>query len=71
MIDTRRFGPHSKGDDPRTSEELEVLRAGRDPIEIAGARLDPDARSTVSAEVEVTIGRAFDAAPADPFPDLD
>ena len=71
VIETRRFGPHSKGDDPRTTEELAALRVGRDPVEIAGARLTADERDAVTAEVAAAVEAAFDEALGDPKPAFD
>jgi TPP-dependent pyruvate/acetoin dehydrogenase alpha subunit len=70
VLETRRFGPHSKGDDPRTAEELAALREGRDPVELLGARLDDTARADVVGAVDAEIAAAFDAALADPVPEL-
>ena len=66
VVDTRRFGPHSKGDDPRSPEEIAELRATRDPLPIHGARLDDAVRAAVDAEVESEVLAAFEAALADP-----
>ena len=43
VLDTYRFSPHSKGDDFRDPAEI-AARRERDPLTIAGARLD-DARA--------------------------
>jgi 2-oxoisovalerate dehydrogenase E1 component len=40
VIDTARLGPHSKGDDLRSEEEIARIRA-RDPLAALRARLDP------------------------------
>lgn len=70
VLESRRFGPHSKGDDPRSAEELAALREGRDPVELLSARLDDDARRSVAAEIEREIDTAFTAALDDPLPEL-
>jgi TPP-dependent pyruvate/acetoin dehydrogenase alpha subunit len=66
VIDTWRFGPHSKGDDPRPAEEIDVMRATRDPLTILGQRLDEGVRAAIVGEVEATIRDAFETARRDP-----
>ncbi len=69
VLDTRRFGPHSKGDDPRPAAELAAMRDQRDPLVILGSRLDRADVETVvtAADREVTEALALAAAdePAD------
>ena len=69
VLHTHRFGPHSKGDDTRTAEEIEQLRREHDPLPFHGARLDHGLRRSIEAEVEVEIQLAFEQALADPLPD--
>jgi TPP-dependent pyruvate/acetoin dehydrogenase alpha subunit len=69
IIETERFGPHSKGDDPRPSDELERLRRERDPLAIHAPRLPAEARKAIEGEVDAVIHAAFQQALADPFPD--
>jgi TPP-dependent pyruvate/acetoin dehydrogenase alpha subunit len=66
VIDTWRFGPHSKGDDLRAVEHLEDIRATRDPVTIQGGCLDPATRLAVMEEVDAGIGHAFELASSDP-----
>jgi TPP-dependent pyruvate/acetoin dehydrogenase alpha subunit len=66
VLHTCRFGPHSKGDDTRSPEEIGMLRQGRDPIDIHGARLDPTIRTRIQAEVDAEIAQAFQQALDDP-----
>ena len=66
VVDTRRFSPHSKGDDPRPAEELARMRSERDPLIIHGARLDPVDIAAVRARVDEEVAEAFDLAVADP-----
>jgi TPP-dependent pyruvate/acetoin dehydrogenase alpha subunit len=66
VIDTRRFGPHSKGDDPRSPDEIARMWAERDPLTVHGARLDDATRAAVDAAVEAEIEAAFATASADP-----
>ncbi len=66
VIDTWRFGPHSKGDDLRAVEHLEDIRATRDPVTIQGGRLNAAARQAVMDDVDSAIGHAFELAASDP-----
>lgn len=70
ILHTCRFGPHSKGDDTRTEEEVAALRAVRDPLAIQGERLDPAERKRIEQEVESEVQAAFQQALADPYPSL-
>ena len=69
ILHTRRFGPHSKGDDARSADEIERLRLGRDPLEIHGARLDSQQRAEVKARIDGELEQAFQQAWLDPYPD--
>ncbi len=68
IIETVRFGPHSKGDDTRPPEVVSRLRQDRDPLTIHARRLDPAARAGIEAEVQVEIDTAFQAALESPTP---
>jgi 2-oxoisovalerate dehydrogenase E1 component len=46
VIDTKRMGPHSKGDDLRDPQELRAI-AERDPLAAMGRRLDPATRTAI------------------------
>ncbi|HVN54453.1 MAG TPA: thiamine pyrophosphate-dependent dehydrogenase E1 component subunit alpha [Anaerolineaceae bacterium] len=70
ILNTERFGPHSKGDDTRPEDLLARIRSQRDPLEILGARLDPALRAVINAEVATQISSAFQQALADPDPVL-
>ena len=48
VLDTRRMGPHSKGDDLRDGEELDGIRR-RDPLAALGARLPAPVRQDIEA----------------------
>lgn len=48
VIDTRRMGPHSKGDDLRDGEELKEIRA-RDPLAALGRQLSQRVRQEIEA----------------------
>ena len=70
ILHTYRFGPHSKGDDTRDSQELDRLRGKRDPLKIHASRLDSDQRNTLEQEVEAEIEQALHQAIQDPYPTL-
>jgi acetoin:2,6-dichlorophenolindophenol oxidoreductase subunit alpha len=69
VLDTYRFSPHSKGDDNRDPAEIEERRK-RDPLQIAGARLDDDERRAIEdgceRRVMETIAAAEEAPAATP-----
>lgn len=68
VLHTHRFGPHSKGDDTRSAEELARLRQARDPLRIQGERLEAAEKNLIEAEVEEEVQQAFQAALKSPFP---
>lgn len=68
VLHTCRFGPHSKGDDTRSADEVARMVAERDPVAIHGGRLDPDARRTIDAAVTDRIDQAFRKSLDDPEP---
>lgn len=70
ILDTCRFGPHSKGDDTRPAAEVERMRLARDPLPIHAARLVLDQRLAIENEVEREVRQAFQQALADPYPAL-
>jgi acetoin:2,6-dichlorophenolindophenol oxidoreductase subunit alpha len=51
VLDTYRFSPHSKGDDNRDPEEIEKRRE-RDPLTVAGARLEEGERRDIEEAAE-------------------
>jgi acetoin:2,6-dichlorophenolindophenol oxidoreductase subunit alpha len=69
VLDTYRFSPHSKGDDNRDPAEIEERRE-RDPLTVAGARLDERERLGIEEAAEErlaeTIAAAEDAPDATP-----
>jgi TPP-dependent pyruvate/acetoin dehydrogenase alpha subunit len=69
ILHTYRFSAHSKGDDPRSPEELALIRAF-DPLKIHGERLAINEREKIEIEVAASINDAFNRAGADPFPSL-
>jgi acetoin:2,6-dichlorophenolindophenol oxidoreductase subunit alpha len=61
VLDTYRFSPHSKGDDNRDPAEIEERRK-RDPLKIAGARLDDAERSAIEERCEQRLAETIAAA---------
>jgi TPP-dependent pyruvate/acetoin dehydrogenase alpha subunit len=68
ILHTYRFGPHSKGDDTRSPDEVAHLRQTRDPVALHASRLTDDERSAVEASVDEEVDRAFQLALSDPLP---
>ena len=68
IINTYRFGPHSKGDDTRPPEEIAHLRERHDPVKIHGMRISDDIRRVIEAEINAQVIDAFQQASTDPFP---
>jgi acetoin:2,6-dichlorophenolindophenol oxidoreductase subunit alpha len=66
VLNTYRFSPHSKGDDNRDPSEIEARRE-RDPLKVAGARLDDAEREAIAARVEERLAGTVAAAEAAPF----
>ena len=69
ILHTQRFSAHSKGDDPRTTEELKRIRRF-DPLTLHGARLAAVEREKAEVEVMAIVDDAFVHADADPLPSL-
>ncbi|MGZ6346843.1 MAG: thiamine pyrophosphate-dependent dehydrogenase E1 component subunit alpha [Anaerolineales bacterium] len=69
ILHTHRFSAHSKGDDPRSQEELARIRK-IDPLTIHGQRLAAEESSRAASDVTDIINSAFDRASHDPFPVL-
>ena len=70
ILHTSRFGPHSKGDDTRTSQEVDWLRQERDPLTIHASRLEAETRRQIESRVEREIIQGFQDALSDPYPTL-
>ncbi len=68
ILDTHRFGPHSKGDDTRDPEALARIRQERDPLKIHASRLDQKERAAIETKVETEVYQAFQQALQDPLP---
>jgi TPP-dependent pyruvate/acetoin dehydrogenase alpha subunit len=61
VLDTYRFSPHSKSDDQRDPAEIEERRT-RDPVKVAGSRLDDDERRAIEARCEARLAETVEAA---------
>ncbi len=68
ILNTYRFGPHSKGDDTRPKEIVDRLRAEHDPLSIQGLRLSSDQRSEIEQDIKQKIQNAYLQALHDPAP---
>jgi TPP-dependent pyruvate/acetoin dehydrogenase alpha subunit len=68
IIDTHRFGPHSKGDDTRDPDRVNELHLQNDPVQIQALRLDTTERFDIESQVDAEINVAFQKASKDPFP---
>jgi TPP-dependent pyruvate/acetoin dehydrogenase alpha subunit len=62
VLRTARFGPHSKGDDTRPIEEIERLRATRDPVRLQASRLELAQRQGIELAARQEIDAAFQHA---------
>jgi TPP-dependent pyruvate/acetoin dehydrogenase alpha subunit len=62
VIETYRLGPHSKGDDTRSEQDISRLKEYRDPIKIFAERLDPEIRQKIENEANRIIDTAYQSA---------
>jgi TPP-dependent pyruvate/acetoin dehydrogenase alpha subunit len=69
ILHTYRFSAHSKGDDPRSPEEIARIRQF-DPLMVQSARLTPEVCMRADSEIAAVINDAFIRANLDPFPVL-
>jgi 2-oxoisovalerate dehydrogenase E1 component len=65
ILDTRRMGPHSKGDDLRDPDELAAIRS-RDPLAAMGRRLSEQGRKAIETRNAAFIESVRMAADASP-----
>jgi TPP-dependent pyruvate/acetoin dehydrogenase alpha subunit len=65
VLHTYRFSPHSKGDEIRDAGEIAERRL-RDPLGVAGARLDAGERSRIEDACEAALAEVVAAALAAP-----
>jgi TPP-dependent pyruvate/acetoin dehydrogenase alpha subunit len=64
ILQTYRFSAHSKGDDPRSQEELESIQI-YDPLTIHSPRLTNEERTRAESEATAIVENAFIRAGAD------
>ena len=69
ILNTNRFGPHSKGDDTRPKDEIRKIMETRDPLVIHANRINSDEIFTIEEEVSNEVAQAFQDALSDPLPD--
>ena len=70
ILNTNRFGPHSKGDDTRDLYTIDTVRQNFDPVEIHGLRLTDESRKEIENEVDHHIRTTFEEALGDPIPTI-
>lgn len=70
VLDTRRMGPHSKGDDLRGQDELDAIRT-RDPLAALARQLPAAVRETIEALNSAFVESVREAANASPEATLD
>ena len=71
ILNTQRFGPHSKGDDTRPEEVVALLKEQRDPVTLMEKRLSSEAVSNIRTAVEQEVKSAFETAMADPIASME
>lgn len=71
ILNTHRFGPHSKGDDTRSPDMVNKLREKWDPISIQAARLSDGQKSLIEKETDSAVTEAFNIALNDPIPEIE
>jgi acetoin:2,6-dichlorophenolindophenol oxidoreductase subunit alpha len=67
---TARLAPHSKGDDTRTTEEIELLKQ-KDPLSKIASDLADDLRTEIEQNVDARILQAAERAMAAGYPGLE
>ncbi len=65
ILNTQRFGPHSKGDDTRPEAEVLYLKKNRDPLSLIEARLSTQEVEHIKKAVEDEVIEAFTQALSD------
>lgn len=68
ILHTNRFSAHSKGDDPRSREELEEIWK-HDPLKIEARRITEEETQKIEGKVSQIIEDSFTRAESDPFPE--
>jgi TPP-dependent pyruvate/acetoin dehydrogenase alpha subunit len=67
ILNTARFGPHSKGDDTRDAAAVAKLRAERDPLTMQAARVPQKEREQIESDIDAEVSAAFNQAESDPL----
>jgi TPP-dependent pyruvate/acetoin dehydrogenase alpha subunit len=62
ILNTERFGPHSKSDDTRPEDMVKVLTEKRDPLTIHASRLPINLLEKINHRIEQEIRAAFNQA---------
>lgn len=70
ILNTHRFGPHSKGDDTRDLNTIDTMRHTFDPVKIHGLRLTDETRQEIEYEVDQHLRNAFEISLDDPIPTI-
>ena len=68
ILNTHRFGPHSKGDDTRPRETIRSMQINHDPLLIHAERLNSEELTPIEEEVSREVTQTFQEALADPYP---
>ena len=69
ILNTCRFGPHSKGDDTRPEADIQRMIEERDPVVIQAQRLDNKSVLAINKEIDAEVAKAFELAKNDPMPE--
>jgi TPP-dependent pyruvate/acetoin dehydrogenase alpha subunit len=69
-VKTARLGPHSKGDDTRPKEEIELLKQ-KDPLLRIAESLPADLRMEIEQEIDTRIQQAVEKAMVAGYPGLE
>jgi len=67
ILNTYRFGPHSKGDDTRTPQYLRKIKATRDPLYIQAKRISVEVREKIVTKINDEVLTAYKKALEAPF----
>ncbi|MFC2026123.1 thiamine pyrophosphate-dependent dehydrogenase E1 component subunit alpha [Chloroflexota bacterium] len=69
ILHTYRFGPHSKGDDSRDSNDVRIIKNNFDPLILNSKYLEVGTRIAVESEVDEEVRSAYQQALNDPEAD--
>ena len=70
ILNTFRFGPHSKVDDTRPADVVSELRQNHDPLSFQSQHIDTDQRHAIQSSVDQEIAAAYLQAINDPYPNV-